>query len=378
MNPVIDVSEHTDDGASEVSSLSASYRSRERTSDHQFGTTADNSSSNVQPYHQDENDIDITATKRTAQQQQLQQPTMPAARIRKLLDKHDRRDRKSNSAGGFIDSSLDVDDIFGISPSLSVASSLGSGDNNNADSFNDILLAEEGLCQHNNNQATLAEEWKPTVRFQENVEIMKPMNKLIEDDAQTTLTYLSEEKGYDLFDTASSTTGSLSNCTSTNYSCSGHVVMDEEDYGEGESITSISPDSTSGASDGEKEVIKTAMWSIGNVGLGHALGYIVQKVMNRFSSSDAPTDYLQDVTAVASNDQGVGNQIATEITTEAAQEITTEMAAEVTLELVSEAVIQTSTTATATTSASTSASASSSLAFGVSVPPPVPAMSGAE
>ena len=154
--------------------------------------------------------------------------------------------------------------------------------------------------------------------------------------------------------------------------------MEEEDYGEGESITSISPDSTSGASEGEKEVIKTAMWSIGNVGLGHALGYIVGKVVNRFSSSDAPTDHLQDVTAVASNDQGVGNQIATEITTEAAQEITTEMAAEVTLELVSEAVIQTSTTATATTSASTSASASSSLAFGVSVPPPVPAMSGAE
>ena len=372
MNPVIDVSEHTDDGASEVSSLSESYRSRERTSDHQLGTTADSFSSNAQPCHQDENDIDLTATKRTAQQQQLQ-PTVPAARIRKLLDKHDKRDRNSNSAGGFIDSSLDVDDIFGISPSLSVAS-LESG-NSRSDSFSDIVRAEEGFYQSNNNQA---EERKVTVRFQENVEIMKPMNELNDDDAQTAIACLSEEKGYDLFDTASSTTGSLSlsNCTSTNYS-SGHV-MEEEDYGEGESITSVSPDSISGYSDGEKEVIKTAMWSIGNVGLGHALGYIVQKVMNRFSSSDAPADHLQDVTAVASNDQGVGNQIATEFTTEAAQEITTEMAAEVTLELVSEAVIQTSTTATATTSASTSVSASSSLAFGASIPPPIPAMSGAE
>ena len=183
MNPVIDVSEHTDDGASEVSSLSESYRSRERTSDHQLGTTADSFSSNAQPCHQDENDIDLTATKRTAQQQQLQ-PTVPAARIRKLLDKHDKRDRNSNSAGGFIDSSLDVDDIFGISPGLSVASSLESGNNNHTHthSFDDIVRAEEGLCQLRNTQEV---ERKPTVRFQENVEIVKPADELIEDVAQT-------------------------------------------------------------------------------------------------------------------------------------------------------------------------------------------------
>ena len=115
-NPVIDVSEHADDAASEVSSLSASYRSGYRILDHQIGAFADNS--NFTQHHQDENDCNIESTRRTAQHQlEATAATAAETRMHQLFDKHDRRVKESNFTGAMIDSSLDVDDIFGLETS---------------------------------------------------------------------------------------------------------------------------------------------------------------------------------------------------------------------------------------------------------------------